>query len=219
MLTVLVLVGVGVAKLRMSRLGSQMLAVRANERSAAGAGVAVVRVKIIAFAIGSFIAGLGGSMLGYFQGNVTFISFSTFVGLTLFATAYLAGITSISGGVLAGVIGVGGMVPAHPEPGARHWAASGSPVIAGVGLILTLIGNPEGDRRPDPRTTRRGGAATTGADHARADCPLDGNLARARTRSSAETSCSRSATCASGTAASSPSTVSTSTYARAPSSA
>ena len=58
-------------------LGEQMLAVRANERSAAGAGVAVVRVKIIAFAIGSFIAGLGGSMLAYFQGNVTFISFST----------------------------------------------------------------------------------------------------------------------------------------------
>ncbi len=60
--------------------------------------MAVVRVKILAFAIGSFIAGLGGSMLAYFQGNVTFVSFSTFVGLTLFAAVYLAGITSISGG-------------------------------------------------------------------------------------------------------------------------
>ena len=71
-LVVLVGVGVGVAKLRTSRLGSEMLAVRANERSAAGAGINVVRVKLVAFAIAAFIAGLGGSMLGYFQGNVTF---------------------------------------------------------------------------------------------------------------------------------------------------
>ncbi len=171
-LTVLVLVGVAVAKLRMSRLGSQMLAVRANERSAAGAGVAVVRVKLIAFAIGSFIAGLGGSMLAYFQGNVTFISFSTFIGLTLFATAYLAGITSISGGVAAGLIGIGGMVPLmlNKVGGlSGEWFA----VIAGLGLILTLIGNPEGVVGPiHERLQRRRRDKAPSADAAE---PLDGN--------------------------------------------
>lgn len=171
-LTVLVLVGVAVAKLRMSRLGSQMLAVRANERSAAGAGVAVVRVKLIAFAIGSFIAGLGGSMLAYFQGNVTFVSFSTFIGLTLFATAYLAGITSISGGVAAGLIGIGGMVPLilNKVGGlSGEWFA----VIAGLGLILTLIGNPEGVVGPIHerlQRRRRDKAPSVGASE-----PLDGN--------------------------------------------
>jgi ABC-type branched-subunit amino acid transport system permease subunit len=61
LLCLLVLVGVAlaVAKLRNSRLGSQMLAVRANERSAAAAGIDVVRVKLAAFAIAAFIAGLG----------------------------------------------------------------------------------------------------------------------------------------------------------------
>ena len=44
-LVVLVIVALGVAKLRTSRLGSAMLAVRANERSAAGAGINVVRVE------------------------------------------------------------------------------------------------------------------------------------------------------------------------------
>ncbi|MDR7086320.1 ABC-type branched-subunit amino acid transport system ATPase component/branched-subunit amino acid ABC-type transport system permease component [Aeromicrobium panaciterrae] len=172
-LTVLVLVGVAVAKLRMSRLGSQMLAVRANERSAAGAGVAVVRVKLIAFAIGSFIAGLGGSMLAYFQGNVTFVSFSTFIGLTLFATAYLAGITSISGGVTAGLIGIGGMVPLilNKVGGlSGEWFA----VIAGLGLILTLIGNPEGVVGPIHerlQKRRRDKAPITAASE-----PLDGDL-------------------------------------------
>ena len=58
-LVVLVLVALGVSWLRTSRLGSAMLAVRADERSAAAAGINVVMVKLIGFAIAAFIAGLG----------------------------------------------------------------------------------------------------------------------------------------------------------------
>ncbi len=46
-----------------------MLAVRADERSAAAAGINVVRVKLIGFAIAAFIAGLGGSLLAYQLGT------------------------------------------------------------------------------------------------------------------------------------------------------
>ena len=49
-LVLLIIVGLGVAKLRTSRLGSAMLAVRANERSAAAAGINVFRTKLTAFA-------------------------------------------------------------------------------------------------------------------------------------------------------------------------
>ena len=48
-------VAFGVARLRTSALGSAMLAVRANERSASGLGVNVVRVKIISFALAAFV--------------------------------------------------------------------------------------------------------------------------------------------------------------------
>src|SRR3546814_7378422 len=82
-LVVLVATAIGVAWLRTSRLGSAMLAVRANERSAAAAGISVTRVKIVGFAIGSFIAGLGGTLLASKQTNVTFQSFSIFEGLTV----------------------------------------------------------------------------------------------------------------------------------------
>lgn len=142
-LVVLIAVAVGVARLRTSNLGSQMLAVRANERSAAGAGVAVVRVKIIAFGIGAFIAGLGGSLLAYYQGNVTFVTFTTFIGITLFATAYLAGITSVSGGIVAGIMGAGGLMALALE----RWASVGGDwfaVISGIGLVATIVANPEG---------------------------------------------------------------------------
>jgi ABC-type branched-subunit amino acid transport system ATPase component/branched-subunit amino acid ABC-type transport system permease component len=141
-LGVLVIVAVSVALLRRSRLGSAMLAVRANERSAAGAGINVVRVKILAFAIAAFIAGLGGAMLGYKQGNLTFDPFDILIGIGVFATAYLAGITSVSGGILAGMLAAGGIV----YYATTQWLDLGDwyGTITGVGLVLTVVLNPEG---------------------------------------------------------------------------
>jgi ABC-type branched-subunit amino acid transport system ATPase component/branched-subunit amino acid ABC-type transport system permease component len=141
-LVVLVLVALGVAWLRVSRLGSAMLAVRANERSAAAAGIDVVRTKVFAFAIGAFIAGLGGCMLAYKQTNVTFEPFTVLLGLGVLATAYLAGITSVSGGVLAGVLCAGGIV--FEAAGKLGDTADWYGVILGAALVVTVILNPEG---------------------------------------------------------------------------
>ncbi|MFE7792766.1 ATP-binding cassette domain-containing protein [Streptomyces sp. NPDC057460] len=141
-LVVLLLVGLGVAHLRRSRLGAAMLAVRANERSAAAAGIDVSRTKIIAFAIGAFVAGLGGALLGYQQTVADPEMFTAIGGLSLFATAYLAGITALSGGVVAGVLGAGGLVSIALDRALSmgEWYS----VIMGVGLVLTVIMNPEG---------------------------------------------------------------------------
>jgi ABC-type branched-subunit amino acid transport system ATPase component/ABC-type branched-subunit amino acid transport system permease subunit len=158
-LATLVVVAVGVAKLRSSRLGSAMLAVRSNERSASAAGIDVVRTKLIAFALAAFIAGIGGSLLAYKQGNVTFDAFDTILGLAVFATAYLAGITSVSGGVLAGILGAGGIVYLASD----RWLHLGGwyAVVTGVGLILTVVFKPEGIVGPlhEKLAARRLGAA------------------------------------------------------------
>lgn len=141
-LLVLVAVAVSVALLRRSRLGTEMLAVRANERSAAAAGVSVVRVKILAFAIGAFIAGVGGSLLAYQQQTVTFDSYSAMAGVALFATVYLAGITSVAGGILAGVSAANGLIFIFVD---ELWSVSGwYVVVSSVLLIFTVILNPEG---------------------------------------------------------------------------
>ena len=141
-LIVLVAVTGGVSYLRTSRLGSEMLAVRANERAAAAAGVSVVRVKVMAFAIGSFIAGLGGAMYVYRLGSVTFDSFTALLGLGLLATVYITGITSVAGGVLAGFAADGGLFGKILD----SWIGSADyfQIIVGVGLILTVIFYPEG---------------------------------------------------------------------------
>jgi ABC-type branched-subunit amino acid transport system ATPase component/branched-subunit amino acid ABC-type transport system permease component len=141
-LTCLVAVAAGVARLRTSSLGSAMLAVRANERSAAGLGVNVLRVKVTSFAIGSFIAGLGGSLFAYRRGTVSFDSFATIQNLTLLSSAYLAGVTSVFGGILAGLMAGGGLLFVALDT----WVELGQwfGVVTGVALIINVITNPEG---------------------------------------------------------------------------
>ncbi len=141
-LAVLLIAALGVAKLRTSRLGSAMLAVRANERSAAAAGISVVRVKLIGFGIGAFIAGIGGTLLAYKQTNASYETFSALPSLSVFLTAYLAGITSVAGAMQAGLISAGGiffiLIDRQVELG--QWYA----VVTSILLILTVIKNPEG---------------------------------------------------------------------------
>ncbi len=141
-LFVLVVVAIGVAKLRVSRLGSAMLAVRANERSAAAAGVNVVRVKLIGFAIGAFIAGISGCLMAYMQTNVTFDTFDALVGLLFFSTVFVAGITSVSGAILAGLGASGGIlfVATNHVVSFGNWYG----ILLGIGVIQTVIFNPEG---------------------------------------------------------------------------
>ena len=132
----------GVANLRRSRLGSQMLAVRANERAAAAGGINVAKVKLTSFAIGAFVAGLGGALLGYQGGFVSSDNFDFFIGLTLFAFAYLAGIASIAGGIVAGLITPGGIMNVTLD----RWVNSDTwlPIVAAILLIFTAITNPGG---------------------------------------------------------------------------
>jgi sulfate-transporting ATPase len=142
-LVVLVVVAFAVARLRTSSLGSAMLAVRANERSAAGIGINVVYVKVISFAIASFVAGLGGCLLAYRQGVITWESFAALAGLAFLSTAYLAGVTSVYGGVNAGIIAAGGIVFFV----LNDWIGLGGDLfaaISGVLVIVTLMTNPEG---------------------------------------------------------------------------
>ncbi|MGV9709043.1 ABC transporter permease subunit [Gordonia sp. NPDC003424] len=141
-LVTLIIVGLGTAWLRRSTLGTDMLAVRANERSAAATGINVARTKLAAFAIGAFVAGLAGSLMGYQQTLATPEPFTVFVGITLFAAMYIAGITSITGGILAGVLAPGGvlylLVDRFLHLG-EYYA-----MISGILLIVTVVANPDG---------------------------------------------------------------------------
>jgi branched-chain amino acid transport system permease protein len=131
-----------VVLLMRSQVGRTMLAVRSNERAAASIGVDVARVKLIAFAISSFLAGLGGALIGYSRGQLSPESFGVAVSLSLLAFAYLGGITSIGGALLAGAfapLGIGYVVLDRTLHLGKHYL-----LASGVLLIATAVLNPSG---------------------------------------------------------------------------
>jgi branched-chain amino acid transport system permease protein len=132
-----------VANLRRSNLGRRMLAVRSNERAAAAVGINVRNVKLAAFGISSFIAGIAGALYGYNFSSVTVGRFSALTALSLIAFAYVGGITMVSGAVFAGLISVEALFPYALEKWfgiSGNWAL----LFGGVALIVTLFQNPDG---------------------------------------------------------------------------
>lgn len=144
--TVLALCAIGVANIRRTGVGRRFLAVRANERAAASAGINVARTKLLAFAMSAGIAGLGGVMIGFRQVEVSSANFLYGFSLAVLSTAFLAGITSINGAIVAGMLlSAGALVPAFStymlgNAGLEAFLT----VITGMGIILTAIIHPEG---------------------------------------------------------------------------
>jgi ABC-type branched-subunit amino acid transport system ATPase component len=138
-----VLLCVAVGFIRRGKLGQQMLAVRSNERAAAAASVNPRTVKLYAFTIAAFIAGVAGVLYSYNFGSVSAGRFDAVTALSLIAFAYAGGITLISGAVFAGLIAQQGMI----QYALQDWfGLSGNwfLLFGGVVLILTLQGNPSG---------------------------------------------------------------------------
>jgi ABC-type branched-subunit amino acid transport system ATPase component/branched-subunit amino acid ABC-type transport system permease component len=122
--------------------GRKMLAVRSNERAASSIGITVPGIKLGAFALASFLAGLGGALIGYSRGQLSPESFGTFVGLSFLAIAYLGGITSASGSLVAGALAALGIVFVIFDRNlnlGKYYA-----LFSGLSLIITVILNPVG---------------------------------------------------------------------------
>jgi ABC-type branched-subunit amino acid transport system permease subunit len=148
-----------VVNLRRSPTGSHCLAVRANERAASAIGINVAATKVIAFGLSAFIAGSAGGLIGYQQSRLSPESFSIFVSLMLLSITYIGGIATLRGVIFAGVmLAPGGLAFYALE----RWFELGryQPLIAGTGVILSAILNPDGvtakpRRTPSPLGARR----------------------------------------------------------------
>lgn len=141
-LTVTVVACVVVGWLGRGKLGHRFLAVRSDERASAAVGIDVAGTKLTAFAISSFLAGVAGCMIGYSRGQLSAESFSTTVGLAVFAFAYLGGITSVSGAVVAGMLAPLGLVSVFADR-IIHLGNSYA-LVGGLALVMTAIFNPSG---------------------------------------------------------------------------
>ena len=132
-----------VATLRKSMLGQRMLAVRSNERAAAGCGISVQRTKMTAFMIGSAISATAGCMYAYDYGSVTGQNFTIVIGLSFLTFAYLGGITSVGGAILAGTF----VVQSLPGYAINQWTGLSVQyqiLVGGIALIWTILFQPQG---------------------------------------------------------------------------
>ena len=138
-LACLVIVLAVAGHLRRTGIGRSIIGVRENEPAAAALTVSPTRAKLTAFALGGFIAGLGGALLG---GLVVTIGFSERFftvpdSLNLVAMAVIGGLGSLAGAVTGALWVVG--LPAF-------WPNNETVLLltSSIGLLIVLLYFPGG---------------------------------------------------------------------------
>lgn len=143
-LVVVALCGVAVANLRRNGTGLRWLAVRANERAAAAAGIDVARTKLGAFAVSAFLAGMCGVLMAHATTTLSPSSFMVIGALVTLALTYLGGVSSITGALVAGGLAQAGIVTTALNGMSGGDAGEYVYAVSGLALIVTAVLAPEG---------------------------------------------------------------------------
>ncbi|MDQ3657350.1 MAG: branched-chain amino acid ABC transporter permease [Chloroflexota bacterium] len=138
-----------------SRIGRYWTAIREDEVAAAAMGVPVVRMKVLAFAIGASTSGVAGWI---YAGYLTFISpanFPLLASILILAAVVIGGLGSISGAVLGAVL-VQGLPQVVREASGGETIFGFDPetgriAVFGFLLIVVMIFRPGGLLAPKRR--------------------------------------------------------------------
>ncbi|MFI6932718.1 ATP-binding cassette domain-containing protein [Streptomyces sp. NPDC050287] len=132
-----------VANVRRSRTGRRLIAVRANERAAAALGIDVRAAKLYAFGLSAAIAALAGVLTGFRSTSVVFSDFASFNSITALGLAVIGGVGFLVGPLFGATFAAGTVGARFGDlvlPGLSEWM----PLIGGIILVLTLVGNQDG---------------------------------------------------------------------------
>ncbi len=102
-LVVFALVYVGLRGVRHSRTGRAIVAMRENELAAQAFSVSPVPVKLTAFMISGFVAGIAGGLFVHLSQSFDLTSYSAGASIDVFTAAVVGGLGSLFGGVLGAV--------------------------------------------------------------------------------------------------------------------
>ncbi|HEX3803338.1 MAG TPA: branched-chain amino acid ABC transporter permease [Solirubrobacteraceae bacterium] len=123
-----------------SRPGRAWAAIRQSEASALAAGINVVRYKLWAFALASFLAGIGGGLLAGADKFLYSIDFQTQDSIVLLAVVLMGGVYNIWGAVIAALFMQ--LLPQllNSWGVSQYWLT----VLFGVGALQVLTTAPAG---------------------------------------------------------------------------
>jgi ABC-type branched-subunit amino acid transport system ATPase component/ABC-type branched-subunit amino acid transport system permease subunit len=138
-LTVLVVAVVIVGRLRRSGIGRTIIGVRENEQAAEALTVSPTRAKLTAYALGGFIAGFGGAILGAMVRTVGFTErfYKVDDSFALVSMAVIGGLGSTAGAIM-GAVWVVGLPALWPDNDLVPLFSSS------IGLLIILLYIPGG---------------------------------------------------------------------------
>jgi len=126
-----------IARLVYSTGGLAFRAVREDETAAESVGIATTRVKVEAFVVSSFFAGVAGALFAHSEGYVHTNSFSFLRSFEIVVFVVLGGLGSLSGAILAAAV-----LTAAPEVlrGLGEWRM----ILYSLLLIAAMLVRPQG---------------------------------------------------------------------------
>ncbi|MEU9858316.1 ATP-binding cassette domain-containing protein [Streptomyces sp. NPDC047974] len=149
-------------RLRASRWGRAMLAVRSAPEAAAASGVSVVRTKLLLFTLSAGLAGFGGILYASYNTRITATDFTAMTGLVWLAVVVAAGVRRPQFAVVAGLV-----FAVVPHLMTQYVTDSAHLPVILFGLAgLALANDPDGycAAVPSRRARRRAGQIRAGAD-------------------------------------------------------
>jgi len=136
-LGIVIVVAFILMRLDNSRLGRAWIAIREDEVAAATMGIDPIRLKLLAFVIGSAIAGVAGCVFASKQGTITPDSFDFILSVMLLSMVVLGGLGSIKGVIIGAII-----LSILPE--LLRGFAIYRMLLFGLSMILIMIFRPQG---------------------------------------------------------------------------
>ena len=124
-------------RLNDSRIGRAWVAIREDETAAAAMGINTVRLKLLAFALGAFLAGTAGTVNAHFGTQVSPEQYSFIDSITLLAAVVLGGMGTVPGALIGStaLILIPEKLRAFQDPRL---------LLFGLALVLMMRFRPEG---------------------------------------------------------------------------
>ena len=130
-------------RIKHASLGRAMLAVRENEMAARCMGIDVFRMRLLAFVLGAFFAGIAGGLMVHLVSVITPGSYGIPLAFNLVVMVVIGGTGSITGGIVAAIaISLLGEALKPFEEKLELYGLS--QVLIAVGLIVMLRLRPQG---------------------------------------------------------------------------
>jgi branched-chain amino acid transport system permease protein len=143
-----------VANLQRTWAGRALMAVRDSDIAAEMAGISIFRTKLMAFGLSAFLAGMAGSLLGYYLQFINPDNFGLSVSVAYIAMIIVGGMGTVFGSVVGAVfmtllpevvrVGVHGLSRIYPALDMQSKGAFVEGAVYGLVIILVLMFKPEG---------------------------------------------------------------------------